>query len=199
MAEITVQRKGPGGWGWLIGVLALVLVGWAVVAMMNRDDEVKTALVPSTVRPADPSPAATAGDAAPAPAVAAFLTFADAPAGAAESAPVGLGHDYAADGIRRLTAALEEVVDDAPDVAPVRKQFTELQEKADRIQSDPRSLTHADQDRWPDARDLEDQLKQVRMAAARVDAARPLLDQAAAVKGFFDRAAGVVRVMAQRS
>lgn len=98
-----------------------------------------------------------------------------------------------------MTAALKAVVDSGPEQAPARKQFAEFQEKADRIQADPQALTSVQQDRWPDAKDLADQLNEVRTAAERVDAARPLLDQTAAVKGFFDRAAGAVRAMSQRS
>lgn len=85
MAEITVQKKGPGSWAWVLGMLAVVLVAWGVIALMDRDDEVETAGVPSTLRPIDASPLATAGDAQPA--VAAFLTFAGAPASAAEPPP----------------------------------------------------------------------------------------------------------------
>ncbi len=94
-------------------------------------------------------------------------------------------------------------------------QFAEFQQKADRIQVDPQSPGHAGQvrdvftsaagaisalqeDRWPDASELQNQIAQVQTAAERVDADRPLLDQTSAVKTFFDRAAVVVRVMADR-
>jgi hypothetical protein len=211
MAEINVQRKGPGAWPWIIGVFALMLVGWAVIAMMDRDrDDPEMAATGRPTPPSEPTPAATTGD-APAAAVAAFLTFADAPTGS----QVSVGHEYAADGIRRLTAALKAVVENGPDRPRVRERFAEFQQKADRIQRDPQSLAHAGQvrdvftsaaeaisalqeDRWPDASDLQNQIAQVRTAAGRVDADRPLLDQTSAVKTFFDRAAVVVRAMADR-
>ncbi len=211
MAEINVQRKDPGAWPWILGVLALVLVGWAVIAMMDRDrDDPEVAETGRATPPSEPTPAATTGSTIPA-AVAAFLTFAEAPTGS----QVGVGHEYAADGIRRLTAALKAVVDNGPDRPRARERFAEFQQKADRIQGDPQSLGHAGQvrdvftsaavaisalqeDRWPDASELQNQIAQVQTAAERVDADRPLLDQTSAVKTFFDRAAVVVRAMADR-
>jgi len=212
MAEIKVQRKGPGAWPWILGVLALVLVGWAVIAMMDRDrDDPEVAETGRATPPGEATPAATTGGTIPA-AVAAFLAFAEAPTGS----QVGVGHEYAADGIRRLTAALKAVVDNGPDRPRARERFAEFQQKADRIQVDPQSLGHAGQvrdvftsaagaisalqeDRWPDASELQNQIAQVQTAAERVAADRPLLDQTSAVKTFFDRAAVVVRAMADRS
>ncbi len=211
MAEINVQRKGPGAWPWIIGVLTLVLVGWAVIAMMDRDrDDPEAAATGRAIPPNEPAPVTTAGSATPA-AVAEFVTFAEAPA----SSQAGVGHEYAADGIRRLTAALRAIVEDGPDRPRARERFAEFQQKADRIQDDPQSLGHARQvrdvftsaadaisalqeARWPDASDLQNHITRVRTAAERVDANRPLLDQTSAVKTFFDLAAVIVRDMADR-
>ncbi len=179
--------------------------------MVDRDrDDPEVAETGGATPPSESTPAATTGSTIPA-AVAAFLTFAEAPTGS----QVGVGHEYAADGIRRLTAALKAVVDNGPDRPRVRERFAEFQQKADRIQVDPQSLGHAGQvrdvftsaagaisalqeDRWPDASELQNQIAQVQTAAERVDADRPLLDQTSAVKTFFDRAAVVVRAMADR-
>ncbi len=66
MAEINVQRKGPGAWPWIIGVFALMLVGWAVIAMMDRDrDDPEAAATGRAIPPNEPAPVTTAGSATP--------------------------------------------------------------------------------------------------------------------------------------
>lgn len=38
MADIDVQRKGPSIWPWIIGLLVLALIIWAVAEMVDTDD-----------------------------------------------------------------------------------------------------------------------------------------------------------------
>lgn len=50
MAEINVERKEGGSiWPWIIGLLALLLVGWLLFSMFDRDDDV--AEVPVVTEP----------------------------------------------------------------------------------------------------------------------------------------------------
>ncbi len=38
MADINVERKGPSIWPWIIGLIVLALVIWALAEMFGRDD-----------------------------------------------------------------------------------------------------------------------------------------------------------------
>jgi hypothetical protein len=212
MAEINVERKGPSGWLWILGILAAVGFVWVLVAMSRSDNfDETTAAAPEAV------PAAPVRDVAPttgvadarAPEVAAFLTFTEAPGGS----PTGPAHDYAADGIRRLTGALNAVIEKGTVAGnAVQDQFKAFQTKADRIQADPQATGHADQvrdvftsaaslmsavqeDKWPDAADLKTRIAEARRAAEDIEAERSLLDQTAKVKAFFNRAAAALRAM----
>ena len=208
MAEIHVQRKNPGAWVWIVGILALLLVLWAAAALRD-DNETQTAVVtlPGTDEAATTRPSAT-GD-APSAAVAAFLTFADAPPDA------GATHEYSADGIRRLTAALSAIVGDGPETSRMREEFADFRQKADRIQADPQAMRHANQvrdvftsaaavmstiqqDRWSGSAGMTDDIRQVQSAAEAVKGDRPLLEQTREVTAFFDEAADVIGLMSRR-
>jgi hypothetical protein len=47
VADINVERKGPSIWPWIVGLIVLALLIWALVEMFGRDD------TPTTVVPAD--------------------------------------------------------------------------------------------------------------------------------------------------
>jgi hypothetical protein len=138
------------------------------------------------------------------PAVAAYLTFAQAPA----PAEIPPSHDYAADRIRSLAAALETIAASEP----MRERIQTLRVAADRIQQDPQSLQQADhvrgvfisaidvmaavhQDRLPTSDALRQQIGETRQAAEAVQADQPLLQQKKRVKAFFDRAGDVCRTL----
>lgn len=208
MAEIKVQRRGPSAWLWVVDILALAVVIWAIVGSRDRDSQAVT-VVRTPATPSIPQPAGTTGVAPPA-AVAAYLTFVEVPG----HSIVGVDHAYAADGIRRLTGALNAVIEQGGrgNRTSVQEQLAAFRQKADRIQSDPRSMSHSDQvrdvftnaaglmaalqsERWPSADGLQREIADVKTAAESVQADRPLLDQSSAVKTFFERAAAVLRVM----
>ncbi len=215
MAEIHIQRKGPGAWPWILGIVGAVVLVWIVLGMNGNEPDAVNTSAPASAPPppASPDVAPTSGSGAAPPAdVAAFLTFTEAPAGS----PVGPSHEYAADGIRRLSRALNAIIEEQTvGGTDVRDQFAKFQAAADRIQSDPEGMRHADRvravftsaaelmtalqrDRWPEAKDLQEQIAEVRSAAERVEANRPLLDQTTAIKTFFDRAADAIRTMAMK-
>lgn len=55
MAEINVERKEGGSiWPWIIGMLALLLIGWLLYSMFDRDDDV--AEVPVATEPIATTP-----------------------------------------------------------------------------------------------------------------------------------------------
>ena len=37
MAEINVERKGPSVWPWVVGLLVIALLAWALIEMFGRD------------------------------------------------------------------------------------------------------------------------------------------------------------------
>lgn len=55
------------------------------------------------------------------------------------------------------------------------------------------------QSRWSDVSELRNEIEQVRLGAAAIDGDRPLLDQTAAMRSSFDRAAAAIRRMAQQT
>lgn len=213
MAEIHVQRKRGGIWPVVIGLVALLLVVWAVVALWT-DDEPEPTIGAVGTAPARPGPTREPGTADTQPAaVAAFLNFAEAPAGAS----AGPAHDYAAEGIRRLSAALDAIVQTRQVAGSnVGERLEGFRRAADRIQENPEATGHANQvrdafmgaadlmsavqqSRWSDVSELRNDIEQVRLGAAAIDGDRPLLDQTAAMRDFFDRAAAAVRRMAQQT
>lgn len=90
MAEINLQRKGPSGWLWSLGVVAILLVVLLVARTLRPDFDAVTA---TGVTPPEPAPPPGIAD-APHPDVAAFVTFADTPVGS----PAGPAHEYTAEG-----------------------------------------------------------------------------------------------------
>ena len=213
MAEIHLQRKRGGIWPAVIGVIAVILLVWAVVALWN-DDEAEPIIGAVGTAPAGSEPAQRPGTSGTQPAaVAAFLTFAEAQAGAS----AGPAHDYAAEGIRRLSAALDAIVETRQVAGDsVRERLEAFRRTADQIRENPEAAGHANrvrdafmgaadlmaavqQSRWSDASELRNEIEQVRLGAAAIDGDRPLLDQTATMREFFDRAAAAVRRMAQQT
>lgn len=43
MAEINVERKGPSLWPWILGLLTLALLIWALTSFFDRAPEVDDA------------------------------------------------------------------------------------------------------------------------------------------------------------
>lgn len=60
MADINVERKGPSIWPWIIGLIVVALLIWALAEMLGDDDEVAEGPVAEVVEPgltqADPPP-----------------------------------------------------------------------------------------------------------------------------------------------
>ena len=210
MAEIHLQRKRPGIWPFVIAALALVLLVWAAAALLRDDHDYASGTAESVPQAPDMVPTSGVAD-APAPAVAAFLQFADE---SGESAG-GPAHDYTATGMRRLSAAIDAIVEQKGIGSQnVRHHLEAFRQTAQKIQANPGARNHADQvrdafmnaanlmstmqqDRWGDDTEMRNELDEVRAAAAAIEARRPLLEQTDRVREFFDRAAAVVRHMAE--
>ena len=214
MAEIHLQRKTPRVWPAMLAALALVALVWTLAAVWAVDedergqpDEVAQSLPPV------PEIALTSGVTPTPPEVAAFLTFSETSAGE----PSGPAHDYAAAGMRRLSAALETIArNEGVTGENVRQRLHAFRRTAERIQADPAATAHSNrvrdafmnaanlmaamqQDHWPNAAEMRSALEEVRTAAGAIEPNRPLLDQVSDVGAFFDRAAVVVREMGERT
>lgn len=60
MADINVERRGPKVWPWIIGLVVLVLLIWAIAEMVDRDSPTPgetVEVVPEQVTPAAEQPA----------------------------------------------------------------------------------------------------------------------------------------------
>lgn len=141
----------------------------------------------------EPDPAATAGRAAP---VEEFIDFATA--GPEEGPPVGVEHDYTAEGIRKLAAALRVLVSESGGTAT--DELAHFDEQADRLGRDRRSHEHADIVRSvftaAASRLVAITSKdppELQRAANAIDPRVPLLQQQGRLRQFFRIAAAMIR------
>jgi hypothetical protein len=122
-------------------------------------------------------------------------------------------HDYTADGLRRLAAALSAVLQFEPETgASQRMQVESLYRRADDLRRDSTSLEHAELargafttaeqvSRWLQERNAPAaalQLDELRTAASDIDPTVPLLQQISKVERCFDRAGAVLRSLTPR-
>lgn len=142
----------------------------------------------------EPETAPTAGLIAP---VEEFLAFADGTPGHDVPA-AGLGHEYTAEGLLRLAAAIESLAGN-PKVS-TRRRLSTLRDHATRLRDDPSSLEHADMARaaFTSAATLLTEVTrsdavELRRAAGAIDPDRPLLDQMDHIRRGFDVAADHLR------
>lgn len=207
MAELHLEHKHRTTWPWILaGVLLLALVLWLVFGRGERAGGDVADLTPP-LGPAVTAPAATVGDGSMPEAVSEYLGYVEANRAAPAT---GVAHEYAADGLRRLAAALGAVVEgDTVSAVAVEPRLAELRERADAVQRNPEATNHAllASEAFVMAAALTTQIQQsaypalaaeaseVRDAAAAITGDRPLLDQTAEVQRFFDRAAAALRGM----
>jgi len=192
---------------WLAsGALSAALIAWVLVDLggggRSRD-------APASGGESTRS-GAVVGDTVPGgpPAVNEYLRFASRHDGAADA---NHDHDYTADGLRRLAAALSALLQfDPGTAASQRMQIVSLYERADDLQRDPTSPKHAEfardafttaaeLTRWIQERDAPaaaDAVKELRDAAIGLDPDVPLLEQASALERYFGLASAVVRTLA---
>jgi hypothetical protein len=212
VAELHIERKERSAWPWiLLGLALLGLLLWYFLGRGDADDGVvadtAAGVVTDTSAAPGAAPGAMPGTAGDAGAVAAFLAYTDERRSRQDA---DLTHEYTADGIRRLAAALDVVArQDTVGGAALQPRLDSLRQGADALQRNAESMQHAEQARaaftsaagimaavqerrFPD---LGDEVGQVREAAEAVRPGAPLLEQRAQVQTFFDRAAAALRTM----
>lgn len=219
MADINVERKGPSIWPWIIGLIVLALLIWALAEMLGGRDDARTTAVPGDTVPRtqEVAPAPTTDPAAPGVATA-------APAAVQEferwvdrrdaQTDMGQQHQYTINGLRQLADAIESLAQRHEARPAVQQSIQSVRQQADRLeQSDPAATQHANltRDAFTSAADaigtlhrehhaqatgLENQVTQVRQAAQAIQTGTPLLQQQQEVQTFFDRARDAVRSLA---
>lgn len=205
MAEINIEKKDPSSvWPWLLGLALLLVVGWIAISALGDDDE---PVVDQAAMERDGA-VGTAGGAAATTAVPTaiqeYAAFANEPAQPA----VGRDHDYTAEGIRRLSAALGAFVEQRPGDTETRSRFDRFKQSAERLQQDPKSGAHAGTvrdvftsavDVFESARIEAGDVSQLRQLATSISADQPLLQQTDTVKQFFSRTADALQRAVQQS
>jgi hypothetical protein len=218
VADINVERKGPSIWPWIIGLIVLALLIWALAEMLGgRDDATRTAVTDDTVArttevaPATRDPGMTGAAAGVPAAVQQFEQWVDR---RDPQTDMGLQHEYTRNGLRQLADALESLAQRHGERPAVQQSIQTMRQQADRLQqSDAASTQHANmtRDAFTSAADAvgtlqrehhaqlagaDNQVNQVRQAAQAIDTGTPLLQQHERVQTFFDRARDAVRAMA---
>lgn len=222
MADIDIERKGTPVWPWILGLLLLALLLWAIFAWASDDAEVvepdpaaaiREPVVTDVPPPTPVGPADGAAAAVPLP-VTEYVTTCTPPLPA--DMEMGRQHQFTAQCLESLAASLESVVgrdrlantDVSQKIATVRQQAQTLR------QSEPQATTHAGttkqaftaaadmieatyQAGYREVAGLGDEVSQVRNAAQAVDTGTPMLDQKGAVHGFFREAADAVQRIAE--
>jgi len=201
MAEIRVERKEGKGWLWVVlALLALALLAWWFFGRRNDNTAVGASDSTSV-------PAAVTVDRGAVDGFLSWVANSDTTNAAAAS---DLSHEYTATGVRQLAGAIGSIArGDSLGGSEVQEQVSALTTLADRLQTEPQSLKHADlvhaafgsaaqllldvqQRSFPNARA---QVDSVRQAADAMSKERPLLTQRAEVNRYFARAADAVRAM----
>jgi hypothetical protein len=208
MAEIHVERKGSRSWLWLLIGLAilLLLIAWLLWWRRDPTPDVLGGAVGGVVAGgmAGDTAGGTAAATGTGTAVANFLSYAQQ----GQARQAGPAHEYTAEGVRRLAAAIGELSQRNAGTT-LNAELDAVRAQADSLQRNPSSTEHAryaresfraaaalmrtvQQQHYPNA---EDQVAQVRRAAEELRVDRPLLDQAANVQRFFDQSAAALRTM----
>ncbi len=217
MAELHVQEKERSVWPWILGaVIVLALLFYLIwgrgdgtnVGMMDDNDSTMVSQAPNS----DPNSAmmGSASGTVAGSAVSEYLQFVDArPSRASNRA-----HDYTADGLRKLSDAISEIVSgDSVGGVALQPRINEIRERADGMQQNANATEHAMQTREAFAvaasliGQMQDGPRSTRNttasdnrdaltdAAMTIEPSRPLLDQTDRIEQFFSEAGNALRNM----
>lgn len=200
MAEINNEKKRTNRWPWIIGALVVALLMGMFLAPDDEDVGEETGADETAVTAyEEPGIEDRAADVTArieewwAGGAAGFLTFVE---GEEPTAEVGRAHEYTSEGITRLASAIEERIEDANlQDETIEARLEQMRQQASDLQAQPDSGRHAAMAReaFVTGADLIATLNQaaagkVRQAAEAIQPERPLLEQTAQVKQFFQRA-----------
>jgi hypothetical protein len=175
-----------------MSAVVLALLTWALLNPPPLQREVEAPAEPQQASGVEA--ALTSEVSAP---VQAFLAFANGNPGR-EVPAIGQGHEYTAEGILRLVAALRTLIPESDEAA--LRQLIDLRMDADTLRRDRSSLEHADIVRHAFtsvadllARATGHDVSELGRAARAIDPDRRLLRQQAQVRHFFAVAAQTLR------
>jgi hypothetical protein len=198
MAEIQIERKERNVWPWVLAGLVLLALLWF---LFTRGDDAAERQAGADTAAVDTAVAATTG------AVNSFVSYVEERRARTDA---DLSHEYTADGLRRLAAALGDVATrDTAAGQAIQPRLDSLRQRADDLERNAGSTNHAryareafvaaagvmsaiQQQRYPN---LSSQVSAVRQAAESVQPGTLLLEQKTQVQQFFDRAADAMRGM----
>lgn len=212
MAEIHIQKKKKPVWPWILAaVVVLAIILWIVVDTDNNDQQRQTAVVDQTEQIQQQDAFTDQQDNQRTDAVDDFISFVQESNAREE---MDLDHDYTAEGISLLSAALNDMVNQlGVEDVDMQQKRDNLNRKADQIQQDPASTQHADtirsafissadimsnlqQQHFPN---LDGEVNNVRETAQAVDPNTLTLEQKQNVKAFFSSSAQALHEMTNRN
>jgi hypothetical protein len=142
VADIDVERKsGPPVWMWILGLLLLGLIIWAIVSMMNRDDRRDVAPMTDTVGTTWDT---VAPGAAVLPAQAeTFIRDCRVDEGQ-RTDDMGLDHTFTVNCFNNLAASIDGMAQEHGATGNVSQHTQTMRDRARQIeQSPPESVEHA--------------------------------------------------------
>jgi hypothetical protein len=216
MADINVERKsGPPIWLWIVGLVILGLIIWAIASMMGRDDTVRTTAADTALVATQPTGPVAQTGAMPA-AAATFMRDCHVAQGT-QTPGMGLDHEFAVTCFEQLANSIESLAQERGTTPAIDQQVQVMRDRAQQIrQSGPATTEHANwareaaeagaeaframHPRWH-AGDTEVQthVENVSQAAQRIEADDLLHDeQLTDVRSYFRAAGDALNAMAQR-
>ncbi len=216
MADIDVQRKGGASWlWWLLGLLVLALLIWALVeAFDDDDDEGLEGVEPPAAAVVVPEPGMPGMAAVPA-AVTTYLTQCT-PEGGAPEQEMSQDHQFTVGCLQQLREGMNALITQEQmanaDVSQSFDRYTQTVQQLE--QSGPTATTHANltrdaagiavqvmqamQTAWfAGNQEMQPAVDEVRQAAEGIQGDVPMLDQRDSVHGFFREAGDALRMMAE--
>ena len=206
MAQLHIEREQRTVWPWILAAILLLLL--ALWFFVWRGADAGPVAVADSTAAATATLAAEGAAATGVPAEAqTFLAYVEERRARTDA---DQSHEYTADGLSRLSAALGAIgARHAAAAGDLQPRLDSLRLRADQMQREPTSAAHAEQARqaflaaavaiqtlqeraFPS---MTSEAAEVRQAASAVVGERPLLDQTAEIQRFFDGAAAAVQAM----
>ncbi len=214
MADIDVERKsGPPIWMWVLGLLLLALIIWAIVSMMDRDDTRVAGPMTDTVGTTWDTVAPGAA-VLPAQAVA-FIRDCYVDEGQ-QTDGMGVDHGWTVNCLNNLAASIEGMAQEHGATANVSQHTQTMRDRALQIgQSPPESLEHANWTReaslaganamealhqagYTARTQVQAPVSQMRQHAQEIERTELHLDQLTHLRSYFRSAADALNAMAGR-
>lgn len=215
MADIDVERKRGAGWlWWLLGLVVLALIIWAIVEAIDDQPDTAPVVEPTPVvspstEPTTPGVADTVGLPAP---VQGYLASCTEEFGAPEG-EMGLQHQFTVRCLQQLREGLNTIVVlDTVGGVDVQQQLDQYTDAVQQLQqSDPQAVTHANTTRdaamsavtllegmrdayFPARPEVDRAVAEAQEAAESIRTDVPMLQQRESVHNFLREAGDALRI-----